>query len=232
MVLFETEIKEVLNLVNSKDYRLLNITDDLLKDVGKNNMIFTSDSAFELGSDKSLSFELATSTKELINEDKIILIGKDLNEIDNDEDFMRITLIRVDDDNIKGNELYERLEKIKFTKYRVSPQGYMLRTATGNKEKVRVAKDISDESFSKIGSTYIKAYKLIPFVKNVVEIFIIGESDLYPKLLELANKKKDITEALDHILKGMVANDCGSCSVKELCDEVQELREVHKGTNK
>lgn len=230
MVLFDSEIKEVLNLLNNQEIKELDITDNLLEDVGKNNMVFSNESAFELGSDEnSISFDLSTSNSSLVSEDKLLLIGDDLNEIKTNQKFSRITLVKVDDDEIKGDELYDRLEKIKFTKYRVSPKGYMLRTASGNKERIRVSKEISNNtSFSTIGSAYLKAYKQIPFVKNVTIIFITGDHDIYKKLKEIGIRKTNITEAIDHILKGMVANDCGSCSVKELCDQVEGMREIHQ----
>ena len=234
MNLFDSEIKEVLKLIENQNIRELSLTDDLLKDLGKNNMIFSNEAAYELGSDNdSVSFDLSSSNSELINKDQIILIGKDLNEITVNSMFSRISLVEVIDDEIKGDELYDRLEKIKFTKYRVSPEGYMLRTASGNKEKVRVSKELQKTgSFSKIGSAYIKAYKQMPFVKHVTEIFITGDNDIFKKLKDIGIKKTNITEAVDHILKGMVANDCGSCSVKDLCDEVEGMREIHKGGTK
>lgn len=224
MVLFDNEIKELQLLLNNLDLKELSITDNLIENV-TNNMIFNSDCAFELGKDKSLSFELSSSDIEI--EDKLYLCGKDLNEINCDTDFIRITLLNVRDDKLGGNALYDRLEQIKLVKYKVSPKGYMLRTSVGNKEKVRVSKDL-DASFSQIGSAYLKEYKKLSYVNNVAIIFIVGECVLYDKFVALANKKKEISDALDHILKGMVVSDCDACSVKELCDEVQELREIHK----
>ena len=224
MVLFDNEIKELQLLLNNLDLKELSITDNLIENV-TNNMIFNSDCAFELGKDKSLSFELPSGEIEI--EDKLYLCGKDLNEIDSDADFIRITLLNVRDDKLGGNALYDRLEQIKLVKYKVSPKGYMLRTSVGNKEKVRVSKDL-DASFSQIGSAYLKEYKKLSYVNNVTIIFIVGECALYDKFVALANKKKEISDALDHILKGMVVSDCDACSVKELCDEVQELREIHK----
>ena len=105
----------------------------------------------------------------------------------------------------------------------------MLRTTSGNKEKVRVSKELVNDktSFSKIGSAYIKAYKQIPSVINVKEIFITDDS-LYEELIKICNKKNQIQDALDHILKGMVLNDCNACSVKELCDEVEGMRQIHQ----
>ena len=224
MVLFDNEIKELQLLLNNLDLKELSITDNLIENV-TNNMIFNSDCAFELGKDKSLSFELSSSDIEI--EDKLYLCGKDLNEINCDTDFIRITLLNVRDDKLGGNALYDRLEQIKLVKYKVSPKGYMLRTSVGNKEKVRVSKDL-DASFSQIGSAYLKEYKKLSYVNNVTIIFIVGECVLYDKFVTLANKKKEISDALDHILKGMLVSDCDACSVKELCDEVQELREIHK----
>ena len=224
MVLFDDEIKELQLLLNNLDLKELSITDNLIENV-TNNMIFNSDCAFELGKDKSLSFELSSS--DIVIEEKLYLCGKNLNEINCDTDFIRITLLNVRDDKLGGNALYDRLEQIKLVKYKVSPKGYMLRTSVGNKEKVRVSKDL-DASFSQIGSAYLKEYKKLSYVNNVTIIFIVGECVLYDKFVALANKKKEISDALDHILKGMVVSDCDACSVKELCDEVQELREIHK----
>ena len=224
MVLFDNEIKELQLLLNNLDLKELSITDNLIENV-TNNMIFNSDCAFELGKDKSLSFELSSS--DIVIEEKLYLCGKNLNEINCDTDFIRITLLNVRDDKLGGNALYDRLEQIKLVKYKVSPKGYMLRTSVGNKEKVRVSKDL-DASFSQIGSAYLKEYKKLSYVNNVTIIFIVGECALYDKFVALANKKKEISDALDHILKGMVVSDCDACSVKELCDEVQELREIHK----
>ena len=233
MNLFDTEIKDIKELINNYSIKQLPITDKLLEDLGKNNMIFSNETKYELGIDSdSLSYDLSTSNNELINEDKILLIGKDLNEITSDNKFSRITLVNIKDDPINSNELYDRLEKIKLTKYRVSPKGYMLRTASGDREKIRVAKDFNS-NFSTIGSMYLKAYKLIPYVNNVTIIFITEDNkELFESIKKIANKKNNIMDTIDHILKGMIINDCDACSVKELCDEVQGLREIHQNIEK
>lgn len=228
MVLFDTEIKEVLSLL--KGYKELDITDDLLEDLGKNNMIFQSETAFELGGgiNRSLSFELASSS--FVDRDRILLIGKDLYELDKDTAFARITILNTEDTEKKSDKLYDQLERIKYTKYRVSPKGYMLRTTTGNKEKVRVSKELVNNkiSFSNIGSAYIKAYHQIPSINNVMEIFITEDNEMFDELIRISRRKNEIQDALDHILKGMVLNDCNACSVKELCDEVEGMREIHQ----
>ena len=297
MNLFNDEIKEVYELLNSLEKKELPITDQLLEDVGPNNMIFRDECAYELGDKKSLSFDLSSSSIDV--EDKIYLVGKDLSEIQGSEDFMRITLLQIKDEGsnadssadsnadssadsskgsngggLTGDALYNRLEQIKLTKYRVSPKGYMLRTSTGNREKVRVSKDVARKSsFSQIGSAYMQAYKKLDYVEHVTILFVVGHagdsvgsagsnagesvgngvgtgagnsagngvgtdagvnagnSSLYDRLSKIASKKAEITDTIDHILKGFMINDCDSCSAKELCDEVEGLREIHQSVN-
>ena len=225
MVLFDDEIKKVYDLLKQLQLKQLDITNNLIEDVGSDNMIFKSDCAYELGETNSLSFELSTSDIDI--QDNIYLCGKDLNEIDANEDFIRITLLNVRDDKLTSNALYDRLEQIKLVKYKVSPKGYMLRTSVGGKERVRVSKELT-ASFSQIGSAYLKEYKKLNYVNNVTIIFIVGKCDLSNEFVKLANKKKEISDTIDHILKGLMVNDCDACSVKDLCDEVEGLREIHK----
>ena len=232
MELFDKEISTVLDCIKNLDQRVLPIKQDCLPSI-KNNMIFTNETAFELGGSfhDSLSYEL-TSTSNVFQEDQIILIGKDLNEIQEDTDFIRITICVMKNEKLEGEKLYQCLEKIKLSKYRVSPEGYMLRTAIGNNEKVRVSKDfVKKYTFSEIGSTYIHAYKQLPYIQHVLEIFITGKTPIYEQLKGIGLEKKKITDTIDHILKGVMVNDCGSCSVKELCEKVEGLREIHKSTN-
>ena len=225
MVLFDDEIKKVYDLLKQLQLKQLDITNNLIEDVGSDNMIFKSDCAYELGETNSLSFELSTSDIDI--QDNIYLCGKDLNEIDANEDFIRITLLNVRDDKLTSNALYDRFEQIKLVKYKVSPKGYMLRTSVGGKERVRVSKELR-ASFSQIGSAYLKEYKKLNYVNNVTIIFIVGKCDLSNEFVKLANKKKEISDTIDHILKGLMVNDCDACSVKDLCDEVEGLREIHK----
>ena len=230
MNLFHREIQDVCSLFEPQEKRELPITDRLPEDLGKNNMVFSDQSAFELGGGtcSSVSFDLPGAEEGLIDSDKIVLIGRDLNELQSDVSFARITLLDIADDGLKGDALYDRLEKIRFTKYRVNPEGYMLRTASGNREKVRVSKSCAKQyGFSEIGSCYMQAYHQLPFVKKVMIFFVTGEDELVKPLAEIGERKRQITDAIDHILKGMAVNDCNACSVKDLCDQVEGMRELH-----
>ena len=44
-------------------------------------------------------------------------------------------------------------------------------------------------------------------------------------------KVRDITKTLSKILEGM-STDCHTCSLKEICDEVEGLKELHFGKEK
>ena len=50
----------------------------------------------------------------------------------------------------------------------------------------------------------------------------------YAALVKEAKTAKDITLSLTKILEGM-PTDCGSCSLKSICDEVEGMRELHFG---
>jgi hypothetical protein len=46
-----------------------------------------------------------------------------------------------------------------------------------------------------------------------------------------AKKVRDITKTLSKILEGM-STDCHTCNLKEICDEVEGLKELHFGKEK
>lgn len=229
MNLFDTCIEKCNAILEGKCFRELPLTDQLLEDVGNNNFIFDSDMAYELGGEVSLSFELSTTNEAFLQEDKILLLGPDLQEVKEDQCFQRITLIKTKESIGSDNHLFDNLQKLKFVKYHVSPKGYMLRTATQDKEKVRIDKNLAKTaSFSEIGSAYIKEYKKLPFVEHVAIFFLVGQKDLQKELKAVCTHKNEIASAIDHISKGMVLNDCSVCDVKSLCDEVQGMRELHQ----
>ena len=67
----------------------------------------------------------------------------------------------------------------------------------------------------------------IPGVKDAAVILLVGDSPMYKELLPIAEKVKDVTSALNTMFEG-IDMDCGSCSLNEICDEVEGLREMHR----
>jgi CO dehydrogenase/acetyl-CoA synthase beta subunit len=146
-------------------------------------------------------------------------------------DFARIVLLRVgvldDDDEM----VYRTLKDIEFAKYHVYPEGYMVRMSPESyREQVRVSKKTLKKgiSFQAIGNSYIKAYKKDPNVLNATVIFVTAPGYDYGEMKTVAKKASDITNTLTHILEGL-STDCSVCALKDICDEVEGMKELHFG---
>ena len=96
------------------------------------------------------------------------------------------------------------------------------------REPVRISKEAvnSNISFSNIGSELIRAYKTREEVEAVKIYFITSDSADYKMLRQFAGRCEQITASLNHIFNGLVM-DCSTCSSRELCDEIEDLRKFH-----
>lgn len=209
------------------------------EDVGGNQLIMMKESAYELGGDNKPAVNYACiSSDDYVTEDEIWVYGKDLNEISGSVSFARIVLVRVDSLKGEGEEdtepLFRAIQDIDFVKYHVYPKGYMIRSSSDSfREQVRVSKDAVRKgiSFERVGNSYIKEYKKNPNVLAVRVIFATVDDADYAEMRKDAKKVRDITKTLSKILEGM-STDCHSCSLKEICDEVEGLKELHFGKEK
>ncbi len=206
---------------------------DCWTDIGSSELVLQKDAAYELGASGkgSANYVLFTSNPDLVSEDKILLYGPDLKDIKGDVDFARIVLLHVgvlDDDNEK---VYRILKDIEFAKYHVYPEGYMVRMSPENyREQVRVSKQALRRgiSFRSIGASYIKSYKKDSNVLNATVIFVTAPGFDYKAMKDNAKKASDITNTLTTILEGL-PTDCSVCSLKDICDEVEGMKELHFG---
>ena len=205
------------------------------KSLGSSELVLQRDAAFELGAHGkgSANYILFTSDPALVKEDKVLLFGPDLGEISGDCDFARIVLLRtgyIDDDEEK---VYRTLKDIEFAKYHVYPEGYMVRISPGAaREQVRVSREAVRRgiSFKAVGANYIEEYKKNPYVLAATVIFVTDPGFDYGRLQELAKKSAKLTSTLTHILEGL-PNDCSICALKEVCDEVEGMKELHFGVS-
>ena len=211
---------------------------DAWQDVGSNELVMLRDAAFELGgSDQpAVNYTCVTSDKSLVGGDEIVVFGKDLKEITADVPFARIALIRVGDIESGSSDdtekLFRAVQDVDFVKYHVFPKGYMVRSSGESyREQVRVSKDarLGGISFQGVGADYIRSYKKNPNVEAVKIVFITAPDADYKSMLADAKKVHDITMTLSKILEGM-PTDCTTCGLKDVCDEVEGLRELHFGT--
>jgi len=203
------------------------------KDIGSSELVLQKDAAYELGASGrgSANYVLFTSSPELVERDEILLYGPDLREIRGDVDFARIVLLRVGMLSDEDEQVYRTLKDIEFAKYHVYPEGYMVRMSPESyREQVRVSKQAIRRgiSFRALGNNYIRAYKKDANVLNAKVIFITAPGYDFAALKANAKKVHDITETLTHIFEGF-STDCSVCALKDICDEVEGMKELHFG---
>ena len=206
---------------------------DCWADTGASELVLQRDAAYEMGAlgKGSANFVLFTSSSELVDKDQVILYGPDMGQIKGDCDFARIVLLRVgvlDDDD---EAVYRTLKDIEFAKYHVYPEGYMVRMSPeSSREQIRVSKKALAKgiSFRSVGASYVAEYKKDANVLNATVIFITDPKADYAALQAAAKKASAVTGTLTHILEGL-PTDCSICALKDICDEVEGMKELHFG---
>ena len=234
MELYNSLIKESNSLLEKGSPRVWEYRPgDAWKDIGSSELVLQKDAAYELGAmgKGSANYVLFTSSPELVSKDQILLYGADLGEIKGEVDFARIVLLRVGLIDGDDEAVYRTLKDIEFAKYHVYPEGYMVRMSPESyREQVRVSKQALKKgiSFKNIGANYITAYKKDPNVLNATVIFVTAAGYDYGAMKKLAKKANDVTGTLTHILEGL-PTDCSVCALKDICDEVEGMKELHFG---
>lgn len=193
-------------------------------------LIMKRDMAYELGGGILPAVSgLAFTTSEYM-EDEILLYGPDLQDISEDTPYARITIINIDDSKWNdSNEAYAGMRRIDYTRYHVYPEGFMMRISTSAaRESVRIGKKElkAGLDFEKAGNIFIYAYHRHSEVKSVKIIFIKDKTFEYDKLSDKVIFIEKITESLNKIFNNIIM-DCKMCELKEVCDEVEGLRELH-----
>ena len=199
-------------------------------ETARNELVMLREAAYELGgSGKSaVSFSCFTTDEALVGPDEVWLYGPDLSAISGDCSFTRIVLFSIQDVG-EEDKAYRALQDIEFVKYHVFPKGYMIRALSeDNREQVRVSREAvrSGISFRNVGFDYIRKFREKENVRGVRVIFITDPAADYAALRTAARKVTDITRSLSTILDG-IPTDCDSCGLREICDEVEGMRELH-----
>ena len=234
MKLFDGLINDALSLLRSCEWREHGFDPkNAAKEGDPNDLILRRDMAYELGegSFPATSFTAITQDEAIVPDDRIYVIGDDLAELKADGPFARITIIRTDDVYEKGDQAaYNLIKSLETQKFRVSPEGYMVRaSAMNNREQVRVSRKALKKgvSFEQIGDLLIKSYHVNPRVKAVAVWFITLPEAPYGDLDMIADKMNAVTKTLNHALAD-VSMDCRACEWKPVCDTVEGMREMHQ----
>lgn len=236
MKLYDETIKSILSMLDDSSLRELDTVNANWTDVGDHNMILRADMAYELGGEEysAVSAMGVTASSDMVLKDEVLLLGPDLSEIKSDQPYARIAIVRVAKDSLgDGNVLYNAIRKIEYVRYHINPDGYMTRiSAQKNREPVRVGADAIKQGlgFTQVGKLFIDKYHENKNIEAVKLIFITKPDFDYDRLANIAKQMEDITGTIDHILKN-VSMDCNACSLQQICDEVEGLRELHFATS-
>ena len=180
--------------------------------------------------------------------DQILVYGPDLQEIQGNISYARICelLVRNQEDIDKSEQetrsadleqesdsgrTLKLLQDLDFVKFHVYGKGFMMRTSGQSpKEPVRVSKKALQDgiTFERMGNTFISHYKKNPNVLAVRVSFITADAFEYAKLSEEGRIAVEIRNSLSKIQKGL-PTECSICDIRDICNEVEGLRELHFG---
>lgn len=232
MKLYDETIKNVQGLLEAMHPQPLDLSGADWEDVGDHNLILRSDMAFELGGGTlpAVSAMAVTTEEAFVPQDEVFLLGPDLAKLSADAPYARIAIIRVRADGMgDGNALYNAIRKIEYVRYHINPRGYMTRISASNgREPVRVGREAIDQGlgFAQVGKLFLEKYHENSNIEAVQLYFITDPSFDYKSLDAVAKQCESITGTIDHIFKNVMM-DCKSCSLQQVCDEVEGLRELH-----
>ena len=193
----------------------------------KNSVIFLSDTAFELGGNNKPCVSSLAVSSDLKFSNTVFLQGKDLNEIKSDSPFGKFVFVQIE--NFPDEQdTFNKIKELEALRYHLSVDGFMTRASALNmREQIRVSKTAikSGVTFGDYGNALLSQYLKFPYVKSA-EIYFVTESCDFDALNSVAKKISQTTSALNHIFDNVMF-DCSSCNLKEICDEVDGLKELH-----
>lgn len=224
MKLYNKLINELKRLLTSS--KQLN-NGNLLNTSDKNSVIFLSDTAFELGGNNKPCVSGLAVSSDVSFSNSVYLLGNNLNEIKADSPFCKFVFIQIEDLEDEQNT-FNKIKELESLRYHLSVDGFMTRASALNmREQIRVSKKVikSGVSFADYGNTLLQEYLKFPYVKSA-EIYFVTDFDDFDELNVIAKKISQTTSALNHIFDNVMF-DCSTCNLKEICDEVDGLKELH-----
>ena len=230
MRLYNNLINEIKSSLN--DSVILPESKNSLNVSNKNSVIFLSDTAFELGGSQKPCVSTLAVSSDMTFSNSVFLQGNDLNEIKTDSPFGKFVFIEVEDFPDE-QDTFNKIKELEALRYHLSVDGFMTRASALNmREQIRVSKKAikSGVTFSDYGNALLKEYLKFPYVKSA-ELYFVTDFNDFEKFNSVAKKISQTTSALNHIFDNVMF-DCSTCNLKEICDEVDGLKELHLKTIK
>lgn len=240
MQLFEDQIKQFRSFLDEK--RCAGIVTEL--DGGdftpwpagrKGGIVMQSETAVELGhpDTESAAFHLWTNEPGLVKNDRIILVGPDLDRTTTGKlPFAKAVLLEVD--GFTEESSYERHREIERIRYELHLSGYMMRAVSqAGREWSRVSGKALEEGFSltSLGSELVRAYRANPHVRAVEVVMITSSPEDVRAVKVLAERSERLIQALNK-MAGELSFDCDTCDYTDVCSEVESLRSMRKSLSK
>jgi CO dehydrogenase/acetyl-CoA synthase beta subunit len=164
-----------------------------------------------------------------VKDDLISLCGPDICETKSERlSFGKVVL--VSGRGFNEENCYGRFHEMDLLRYDISFKGYMMRAVSQYmREWSRVSGEAVENgfSFSLLGSGLIQQLKTLDYV-DAVEVFFVTSS---------AEDVRELTKTGDRLMQYLSAMskmtsdhdfECSSCEFQAVCDEAEELREMHK----
>ncbi len=198
----------------------------------KSSVIFLSDTAFELGGSQKPCVSSLAVSNDLNFSNSVYLSGSDLDKIKSDSPFGKFVFIQIE--NFENEQdTFNKIKELESLRYRLNVDGFMTRASALNmREQIRVCKKTisSGITFGDYGNALLREYLKFSYVKSA-EIYFVTASDDFETLNGVAKRISQTTSALNHIFDNVMF-DCSTCNLKEICDEVDGLKELHLKTVK
>lgn len=199
-----------------------------IPDGTKNDILFAKDTAYELGGSQLPCVSTLAVSSDISFSNKVYLLGNDLSQIKKDTPFAKVVLVQIDDSD-NDDEMFNLIKELEQVRYKFYVKDFMIRASALNmREQIRVGKNAIKQgiSFGDYGQKLIDRYLQNEKVKSV-DVYFVTEFDDFKALNSIAEKIKESTSALNHILDNILF-DCSSCNLKPICDEVEGMKELHQ----
>lgn len=228
--LFDKDIQSLEDVLKSDKIRTYAYDESKVLPTSEHSeLVLLKDCAFELGGSDAPSAcaTVVTDTLEIGN--RVVVVGKELCEIKKDCAYAKIVIINLKESPDDEQEIFDLIKSLEYEKYKENVAGFMMRASSfSHREQVRVSKSAIKDglTFEKLGATTIANYLSKDIVRAVTVVFVADAKVDYDLICDFAQKSADILDALNHLLDNVLV-DCQHCNLKQICEQVEGMREMH-----
>lgn len=194
-------------------------------------IIFSSDTGCDLGpaGQPSVSLLLPTSRRGLVEDGAITLIGPDVAQCKGREMAFG-KLIMVQGHGFDEDNLFRRYQQMSLQRFDLALEGCVPRgVPQQNREWLRISKDAIARgiSFKVIGNELYRQLRTLDYVDAAEVVFITSGAQDVRALESLSQRLGKAVRAMNKMTEHL-AYDCDECECKDVCNEIDGLRRMHK----